>query len=405
MPAMGARLSPPRDRIPPGLAGRGGERRGGDFRRREGEERRDRLLSQKNGHLQISRRNGTESRKVAGAGRGHNHFLQECVERWVEGLPPPIQKFEQQGIAALFPALEPKGQLLIDKHALSIHGEPQAPARGVAAQTLQGGIDQQPVEQQGGRACQAGGADGNQLGAARRWQGGRVGRQAMEADLLQSQGTFVRLSPGLGGVDSQSMAARSERRHLQLSVHEGTGWLPVKLHHQMGAQAQGAGIDERPVRHLQSEGPGASGKEVAIGGSQDAHPRIPILQSSSRLLHPLGRGHFLQAPPGVGARGPRRGGSPSRDAPAQGFHRCGGEQELQEQSEAHGPRQPLTALPTSHAGSSPETSHSAQRQPHRRGFWLPPPASWPLPPARAASKGPDWHDKPRVGFGSPAESS
>jgi hypothetical protein len=183
------------------------------------------LLSQENGPFLL--REGAGMGPLHPRDAGDDHLLEHTIERRIEQLPAAIEQLKKEGIASGSPALEPERRLPIQKHALAIEGDPEAPAPGVRAQALQGGIQQQPVEQEGGIAGGASGADREELGCAGSGKGGGVFSQAMEPDLLQREGPLVRLSPGLGGIDGEQVAAWGEGGHLQLALHQGDRQLAI----------------------------------------------------------------------------------------------------------------------------------------------------------------------------------
>ena len=219
---------------------------------------------------------------------------------------------------------------------------------GIRAQALQGGIQQQPIEQKGRIAGGASGADRDQLGCARWGQGGGVLSQSMKPDLLQGVGPLVRLAPWLGGIDREQMAAWGQGRHLQLSLHEGDRQLAIQLDHQVGAQAKQPRIHQGPIRNLQSQGPRPLWEKAFSGRREDPHSRITLLQRPLQLLHPIRRRHFLK-PLRNWSRGWARGGCcPSPERKAQGLGSGRREENLQRQSQTPHPCEPETALPTKH---------------------------------------------------------
>jgi hypothetical protein len=294
----------------------------------------------------------------------HDHLLETAVEGGVEEFTAAIEEFQQKGIAPGSPAHQPKRSLAIQEHALSIKCHPEPPAQAVRAQALEGGIHQEPVEQEGRnrRPC---GAHRNELGAAGGRQGGRVGCQAMHPDLLEGTGALVGFPPRLGGIDREQMAARRQGSHLHFRGHHRPRWLIIQLHHQMGTQAEGARIHQGPVGHLETEGPGTLGQNAFSDGGQDAHLRVALVQDPIQSLHPLRGGYLLKTLAG-GPRTRKSGGrgGPTGEAPVQGKGWTRWNEEKKQQERSQHPCKPEAALPTFHAGSP---HNPAILLKHRRG--------------------------------------
>ena len=140
---------------------------------------------------------------------------------------------------------------------------------------------------------------------ARRWQGLGVGHQPVHPDLFQGSRAFDGFTPGAGGVGGDPVAARAQLGTLQhhfpvaagcVSSRKTPRWLVIDLHHQMGSQAEGARIYQRPVLdpHLQLPWPCLQHGPVLRRG--DRHPRLVSGKGLLQLLDCLRGGDFLQVP-------------------------------------------------------------------------------------------------------------
>ena len=64
-------------------------------------------------------------------------------------------------------------------------------------------------------------------------------------------------------------------------VADAQGGGVIELHHQMGPESKWTGIREGPVLHLELQRPGARRQQGAIGGGQDQHLGIPLIQAGA----------------------------------------------------------------------------------------------------------------------------
>ena len=162
---------------------------------------------------------------------------------------------------------------------------------------LQGGIEQQPVDQHRVVLLQTVWAGGDQLGGAAGRQFGSIAAHPVQADLANGTGRFHRLPPRPGCIHREPVAAGQQRLHRELCrggrAADAQGRLLIQLHHQMGAQPQRAGIGQGPVAHPQLQGPGTIRQQAVVGGGHDLHARVASRQPFGELLDRRRRGHFL----------------------------------------------------------------------------------------------------------------
>ncbi len=240
------------------------------------------------------------------------HLLHQAVEGRIQGLAQAIQQFELQAVAPRLPAPQPQRHVLIHQKPITIDGDPQAPAAIAVPQVLQRGVDQDPVQQQRLVGTQVGRTHRQQLGTARLGQTQRVGQQPVHGDLPQRSRALDRFTPGPRRVNREPMAAWGERWLVNHKAETGCpvalaalkwgrsgqplGRQIIQLNHNVGTQAQLAGIGEGPVAHLELQLPGAIGQQRAVAGALDLHLGQPVRQGALQLLHRFWRRHLLQAP-------------------------------------------------------------------------------------------------------------
>jgi hypothetical protein len=142
-----------------------------------------------------------------------HHFLHQAVEGRIERLTPAIEQFQLHGIAAAVESLQPEGGLAIHQETVAVDAHPQAPAAVVVPEMLQGGIEQEPVDQHGFLAGPWAGQGRQQLGRAWHRNLLRVGGHPIEADLAAGARGLHHFPPGPGGVNGEAMAAWGQGRH------------------------------------------------------------------------------------------------------------------------------------------------------------------------------------------------
>ena len=222
-----------------------------------------------------------------GAGSIQNHFRYHRVERRVEGLASPIHQLQQHAVAAGLPSLEPEGRVLIHQKAVTVHGHPQTPAAIVVPQALEGGIQQQPVEQHWLLARQVHRTHWDQLGASCFGNRQGIGGHPVHPDLVPGPWAFHRFAPGPGRIGGDAVAARGKGRQVDLEARraggrgrpgQAYGHLVINLNHHMGPEPQGAGINQGPIAHLQAHGHGAVGQVGAILRRQDRYLGVVLAQ-------------------------------------------------------------------------------------------------------------------------------
>ena len=239
------------------------------------------------------------------------------VEGWIEGITPSIEQLQLDGAFPASKALQPDRGLTIHQETVAVEGDPQPPAVVTVAQVLQGGIEQQPVDQH--RLCldqvKRNGRD--QLGAGGLWHAQGVGSGPVQLDLGAGAGLFHRFAPGEGGIDADAVAARRERFHRHLEGVGGGGGLTaqvgsrradpdrrflVALHHQMGTESARGGPRQRPLSHTHLQRPGTGGKNGIRCRRNDLHLRAPGAEHILELLGRSGRSDFAHGATGKGSR-------------------------------------------------------------------------------------------------------
>jgi hypothetical protein len=164
-----------------------------------------------------------------------HHFLHQAVEGRIERLTPAIEQLQLHGIAAAVETLQPEGGLAVNQETVAVNADPQPPAAVVVPEMLEGGIEQQPVDQHWFLAGSWAGQGRQQLGrAGARYLLG-VGGHPIEADLAAGARGLHHLSPGPGGVNGEAMAAWGQGWHRHMpgggGVADAQGGSAIELHH------------------------------------------------------------------------------------------------------------------------------------------------------------------------------
>ena len=127
----------------------------------------------------------------------------------------------------------------------------------------------------------------------------------MHADLADGPWGSGRFAPGGGGIGRDAVAARGQGGQADLhglalagrAVFAQANWrLVIDLNHHMGPDPQSTAIVQRPVLHVELEGPVATGQVGPVDGDLDRDPRLAVGQRFLQLLHGDRCGHFLQQP-------------------------------------------------------------------------------------------------------------
>ena len=289
--------------------------------------------------------------------------MHKTVEGWVERTPLTIEQFQLQAVAAASPTAQPQGHVLVDDKAVAVDAHPQTPAAVIGSQVLQGGIEQDPVEQDRFTSTQICWADRQQLGTARRWQGQGVGSDAMHANLANGPRAFDGFAPGPCRVGGDPVASWCECRHchhqwgIGLACADAHRRLVIKLHHQVSAEPEWSGVDQGPVMQPQAQLPGAVWQQGVVAWRNDFESRLAFLQGVLKLLHHHRWRRFLQSPRGAaqcqGVSCPR---VCAVLGPAQGQRRLGPGQGADQAEIGHGQQQPKQTA-----------QHPSPQGPTRRG--------------------------------------
>ena len=226
---------------------------------------------------------------------------QTVVEHRCDGFAQPIQEFHLDAQSSFcWGAFQPDGLLLVDQNTVAIQAQPQLPALVTLPQVLQGGIPNQPVQQQGLAAAPGRGSNGNKPRGVLIRLGPRQWLPAVQLPGDRSAWRGDRFAPGVSGPGAEAMAARAQLRELEaedsvIALKQSKRCLIVDLQHHMGPDAEVWAVGEGPVRNLDCQLQLICVHDAPVGRGDQLQLWTVFVQSPAQLLNATGRRHLLQS--------------------------------------------------------------------------------------------------------------